>query len=88
MSLRAQLIRQIAELAEEDVRALLGLVERLRAKQTPTLSSELAPSRPDGPMLHPERFGTLPGSVQFLGDVESPTAEPDVWTFDAENVGS
>jgi hypothetical protein len=88
MSLRTQLIRQIAELAEEDVRALLGLVERLRAKQAPTPSSQLAPSPPDGAMLHPERFGTLPGSVQLLGDVESPAADPELWTFDAENVGS
>jgi len=87
MSLRAKLIRQIAELAEEDVRALLDLVERLRAKQAPTPSSEPGPL-PDGALLHPERFGKLPGSVQFLGDVESPVAEPELWTLDAENVGS
>jgi hypothetical protein len=87
MSLRTQLIRQIAELAEEDVRALLGLVERLRAKQASAPSSELEPPL-DGAMMHPERFGTLPGSVQFLGDVGAPVADPDSWTFDAENVGS
>jgi hypothetical protein len=79
MSLRAKLIRQLAELDEEDVRALLGLVERLRAKQAPTPSSE--PGPPDGAKLHPERFGTLPGSVQFLGDVESPVADPELWTL-------
>lgn len=87
MSLRTQLIRQIADLAEEDLRALLGLVERLRAHRSPTPSSGLA-SPPDGVMLHPERFGTLPGSVQLLGDVESPVEASDLWTLDEENVGS
>jgi hypothetical protein len=86
MSLRAQLIREIAELAEDDVRALLALVGRLRARQEP--ASPVAPPAPGGTMLHPERFGALPGSVRFLGDVESPVAEPGLWTFDGENVGS
>lgn len=88
MSLRAQLIRRIAELAEEDVRALLGLVERLQARHESVPTSELAPSLPGGAMLHPERFGTLLGSVQFLGDADAPVVDPEAWTFDAENVGS
>lgn len=86
MSLRAQLIREIAELAEEDVRALLALVERLRARPEPS-SSELAMPGSVVPTLHPERFGTLLGSVRVMADVESPVADPDGWTFDADNVG-
>lgn len=88
MSPRSQLIRQIAELAEEDVAELLGVVERLRAKQPPTSVSPIATSSVHGATRHPERFGTMPGSVQFLGDVELPVEEPGDWTFDAENVGS
>lgn len=87
MSLHAKLIRQIAELAEDDVRALLTLVERLRARPEPSSSQHFTPL-PVVPTHHPERFGTLRGSVRVSGDVEAPVSDAEGWTFDAGNVGS
>ena len=87
MSVRGKLIRQIAELAEDDVRALLALVERLRARAEPSSSQHVTPL-PVMPRHHPERFGTLRGSVQVKGDMEAPVADAEGWTFDARNVGS
>lgn len=87
MSLRAQLIRQIAGLAEDDVRALLALVERLLARSEPTSSDQVTPLSVV-PTHHPERFGTMLGSVQVRGDVEAPVADAEEWTFDAGNLGS
>lgn len=85
MSIRAQLIRQIAGLAEEDVRALLALVERLRARSVPSSPGHVTPLSVV-PSRHPERFGMLLGSVRVMSDVEAPVADPDAWTFDAGNV--
>jgi hypothetical protein len=87
MSARTQLLRHIADLAEEDVRALLGVVERLRAKHSVPVP-EPAPSPLDDAVRHPEQFGGLSGSVRSSGDLESPVADSETWTFDAENVGS
>jgi hypothetical protein len=93
MTARAQLLRHLADLPEEDVQALLVVAERLRAKHlAPAVpvagavaSVGAAPS--PGTAQHPERFGSLSGSARFSGDVESPVVDADMWTFDAKNLG-
>ncbi|WP_437647670.1 hypothetical protein [Sorangium sp. So ce362] len=89
MTARQTLVQQLADLSDEDVQALLPIVERLRAKRiipanAPTMNetASLAPS----PRRHPERFGPLTGSVRFVGGIEAPVESADGWTFDAENL--
>lgn len=86
MSAKDLLLRRIADLGEEDARALLAVVDRLCTRAQST--AEPSPEGPRTAVQHPERFGALRGSVRIVGDVEAPTVEPEQWTFDAENVGS
>lgn len=86
---RQTLVQQLADLSDEDVQALLPIVERLRAKRivpanarTMNETTSLAPS----PRRHPERFGPLTGTVRFVGEIEAPVENADGWTFDAENL--
>lgn len=89
MTARQILVQQLADLSDEDVQALLPIVERLRAKhiataaaRTMTEITSLGPSS----RRHPERFGPLVGSVRFIGDVEAPVENAEKWTFDEENL--
>ncbi|XXY44794.1 hypothetical protein WME91_32805 [Sorangium sp. So ce269] len=89
MTARQLLVEQLADLSDEDVHALLPIVERLRAKHiapanAPTTegATSLAPSL----RRHPERFGRLAGSARFVDEVESPVASADEWTCDEENL--
>lgn len=87
MTTRAQLLRQLADLPDEDIQALLAIATRLRAKHLTPTPPEPPAALPVG-RLHPERFGSLAGSVRFSEDVESPAADPDLWTCDAKNLGA
>jgi hypothetical protein len=89
MTARAQLLRHLTELSDEDVQALLGVAERLRAKHLPPQASATsAPSAavPPEATHHPERFGALVGSVRFADDVESPVIDAAAWTADEGNL--
>lgn len=88
MTARAQLLLHIAGLPDEDVRALLTVAERLRAKQPVPPVAAQAPPQPRQPLRHPHRFGGLAGSARILGDVESSVSDADPWTFDVANVDS
>lgn len=87
MTTREQLIDQVAKLSEEDARVLLEVARRL-ARATGATATSAGPSgAEDASRQHPERFGALAGSVEFLGDVEAPVA-PGEWTSDEGNAGS
>ncbi len=90
MTARQRVLFHLAELADEDVDALLPIVERLRAKRlVPTYTnSGVLPPQVSAPIvrLHPERFGALAGSVRTMGDVESPIEPADLWGSDGENL--
>ncbi|WP_437780795.1 hypothetical protein [Sorangium sp. So ce1097] len=89
MTARQLLVQQLADLSDEDVHALLPIVERLRAKHIALAS---APATQDTPpptppqRRHPERFGRLAGSARFVDDLESPVENADAWTCDEENL--
>jgi hypothetical protein len=89
VTIRQTLVQQLADLSDEDVHALLPIVERLRAKH---IAPANAPTTKDAPpftssqRLHPERFGPLAGSVRIVGDLESPVHNADAWTCDEENL--
>lgn len=93
MNARAQLLRRLADLPEEDVEALLGVAERLRGKHlslSPALTRRAAGTGGDSSASaaqHPERFGALRGSARVCGDVEAPAEDAAQWTFDAKNLG-
>lgn len=93
MTARAQLLRHLADLPEEDVQALLTVAERLRAKHLPPAVPAVATAPAAGPPpvpgapRHPERFGSLLGSARASGDVEAPAEDAGRWTFDAKNLG-
>jgi hypothetical protein len=75
MTARALLLRHLADLSEEDVQALLGVAERLRAKHLTSPRTTPSAAAPPAATQHPERFGALIGSVQLHGDVESPVID-------------
>lgn len=89
MTARQLLVQQLADLSDEDVQALLPIVERLRAKRIAAASTpstkDVAPLAPS-PRRHPERFGPLIGSVRLAGDIDAPVEGADQWTFDEENL--
>ena len=81
MTARALLLQHLADLADEDVQALLVVAERLRAKHLAPKKLETATgATAAGVRRHPERFGALAGSVRFEGDVESPAEDAAAWT--------
>jgi hypothetical protein len=89
VSIRQTLVQQLADLSDEDVHALLPIVERLRAKHiAPTNGNTTQGAPPLAPSgrLHPERFGPLAGSVRIVGDIESSVENADAWTCDEENL--
>jgi hypothetical protein len=86
MSARALLLRHLSDLSEEDIHALLGVAERLRAKHLSPQVSAPRTAAPPGATRHPERFGGLIGSVLSSGDVQSPVADATEWTLDEGNL--
>ncbi|MCX4240039.1 hypothetical protein [Paraliomyxa miuraensis] len=86
MTPRELLLRRIAGLDDEDVRAVLAVVERLHARGR-ARGPAAHPTRPGHEVLaHPERFGTLSGSVRVVGDVQGASAGSGPWSFDGENI--
>ena len=89
MTSRQLLLQQIAALSEDDVNALLPIVQRLRAKRVAPVTPQAAtetPSELPTHRHHPERFGPLAGSVRFIGDVQHPVENGEAWTCDEENL--
>lgn len=72
---------------------MLTVAERLRAKHLVRSAPGAEPMVTAVPALlpgaarHPERFGSLSGSVRVSGDIESSVDDADLWTFDAKNLG-
>jgi hypothetical protein len=86
---REILLQHFADLSDDDVHALLPIVQHLRAKRIAPESPQTVketPSETASRRRHPERFGPLAGSVRFVGDVESPVEMADAWTCDEENL--
>ena len=88
MTARALLLRHLADLPEEDVQALLTVAERLRAKHLTPQASRDGTAAVPAAAKHPERFGSLIGSVRLEGDVESPVMDNGAWTIDEKNFTS
>ncbi|MBK9260851.1 MAG: hypothetical protein IPM54_13655 [Polyangiaceae bacterium] len=90
MTARQRVLLHLSDLTDEDVDALLPIVEHLRAKRlVPTHANHVPePKQASAPTerRHPERFGPLAGSVKFVGDVESPVEPTEDWTYDEENI--
>ena len=88
MTDRQLLLQHLANLSDEDVHALLPIVERLRAHRiVPANAHGAKPQAPStSARRHPERFGPLAGSVRFMGDIESPVEAVNAWTGDAEHL--
>jgi hypothetical protein len=85
---RQHLVQQLADLSDEDVDALLPIVERLRAKRIAAANATTMPAATTtipSHRRHPERFGQLAGSARFVDDIESPAENADAWTCDEEN---
>ncbi|MGK4007815.1 hypothetical protein WMF31_34685 [Sorangium sp. So ce1036] len=89
MTARQILAQHLADLSDEDVQALLPLVERLRAKRIAPANAlptgEIASPAPST-RRHPERFGPLAGSVRLVGEIQVPVENADRWTYDEENL--
>lgn len=66
------LIQQIPNLSDADAAVLLALVQRLRARERPSVASRESDQQADA-----MRANTAPlaDSIRFMGDIESPIDE-------------
>lgn len=91
MSARQRVLQELADLSDEDVDALLPIVERLRAKHlapVPPPRANPAASATSATQPHPERFGSMAGTARVVGDIEEPIERVEAWTYDEQNLKS
>lgn len=91
MTARQRVLQKLADLSDDDVDALLPIVERLRAKhlapvQHPNIKQ--TSSSTEVKQLHPERFGSMAGTARIVGSIEESAESAQAWTYDEDNLKS